>query len=53
MVHHLIGDRSDNRSKNLRVLPNQSHHMALEQMQRKVEVEGGVEPLFGFEELLK
>ena len=51
MVHHLNGDRSDNRPENLRVLPSQGHHMALEQLQRKVEL--GIEPLFGFEKLLR
>ena len=36
VVHHVNGDRSDNRPENLRVLPSQGHHMALEQLQRKV-----------------
>jgi len=51
VVHHINGDRSDNRPENLCVLPSEGHHMALEQLQRKVE--WGIEPLFGFEELLR
>ena len=51
VVHHVNGNRGDNRPENLRVLPSQGHHMALEQLQRKVE--RGIEPLFEFEELLK
>jgi len=51
MVHHINGNRNDNRPENLRVPPSQGHHMALEQLQRKVE--RGVEPLFGFEDSLK
>ena len=51
VVHHVNGDRSDNRLENLQVLPSQGHHMALEQLQRKVK--RGVEPLFGIEDLLK
>jgi HNH endonuclease len=51
MVHHINGDRGDNRPKNLRVLLSQGHHMALKQLQWKVE--RWIEPLFGFEELLK
>jgi HNH endonuclease len=51
VVHHINGDRSDNRPENLRVLPSQGHHMALEQLQRKVG--RGIAPLFSAEELLK
>ena len=51
VVHHVNGDRSDNRLENLQVLPSQGHHMALEQLQRKVK--RGVEPLFGIEDLLR
>ena len=51
VVHHINGNRNDNRPENLRVLPSQGHHMALEHLQRKVE--RGVELLFGMEDLLK
>ena len=51
VVHHVNGDRSDNRLENLQVLPSQGHHMALEQLQRKVK--RGVESLFGIEDLLR
>ena len=51
VVHHQGGNRRNNAPENLRVLPSQRHHMALEQLQRRVE--RGVEPLFSAEELLK
>jgi len=51
VVHHINGDRHDNRPENLCVLPSQGHHMALEQLQRKVK--RGISPLFGMGELLK
>ncbi|WP_237427672.1 HNH endonuclease signature motif containing protein [Deinococcus xianganensis] len=44
VVHHLNGDRSDNRPENLRVLPSQAHHMMLEHVERKRKQ--GLEPLF-------
>jgi len=51
VVHHVNGDRNDNRAENLRVLPSQAHHMALEQLQRKLK--RGVQPLFSEEELIR
>lgn len=47
VVHHLNGDRSDNRPENLRVYPSQAHHMAVEHTQRKRAK--GQEPLFELE----
>ena len=50
VVHHVNGDRTDNRPENLRVLRNQGQHMALEHLQRKLK--RGVQPLFGTDELI-
>lgn len=51
VVHHVNGDRNDNRAENLQVLPSQAHHMALEQLHRKVRK--GVQPLFTEQELIR
>ena len=51
VVHHINGDRSDNHPENLQILRSQGHHMALEHLQRKLK--GGVQPLFGTDELIK
>jgi hypothetical protein len=44
VVHHINGDRRDNRAENLQVFCSQAHHMALEQLQRKQK--RGVQVLF-------
>ncbi|MGY2896478.1 HNH endonuclease signature motif containing protein [Deinococcus sp. UYEF24] len=49
VVHHINGDRSDNRAENLQVCRNQAHHMALEQLQRKQK--RGVQILFSVQEM--
>ena len=51
VVHHVNGDRSDNRSENLQVMRSQGHHMALEQLQRKQK--RGVQTLFTVQEMVK
>ena len=51
VVHHINGDRSDNRPENLQVLRSQAHHMALEQLQRKQK--RGIQPLFSTQEMVK
>ena len=51
IVHHINGDRSDNRPGNLQVMRSQGHHMALEHLQRKQK--RGVQPLFSVQELVK
>lgn len=35
VVHHVNGDKTDNRLENLRVLPSQRHHMVLEHYERR------------------
>ena len=50
VVHHVNGDRSDNRPENLRVLRSQGHYMAPLYLQRKLK--RGVQPLFGTDELI-
>lgn len=50
VVHHANADRQDFRRENLRVLPSQRHHMALEHLERKAKV--GVVPLFDYDEML-
>lgn len=49
VVHHVNGNRQDNRPENLRVLPSQRHHMVLEHLERKAKA--GVVPLFSLGEL--
>ncbi len=44
VVHHINGDKTDNRPENLRVLPSQQHHMVLEHLERRKA--RGIEPLF-------
>ena len=44
VVHHRDGDRTNNKPDNLRILPSQRHHMALEHIERKRKK--GQEPLF-------
>jgi hypothetical protein len=44
VVHHVNGDKTDNRPENLRVLPSQQHHMVLEHLERRQA--RGIEPLF-------
>ena len=51
VVHHINGDRSDNRLENLQVLSSQGHHMALEHLQRKLK--RGVQTLFRPDELIR
>ena len=51
IVHHINGDRSDNRPENLQVMRSQGHHMALEQLQRKQK--RGVQPLFSLQEMIR
>ncbi|TDE84947.1 HNH endonuclease signature motif containing protein [Deinococcus sp. S9] len=49
VVHHVNGNRQDNRPENLRVLPSQRHHMVLEHLERKARA--GVVPLFSVGEM--
>ena len=35
VVHHINGDKTDNRPENLQVLASQRHHMALEHFERR------------------
>lgn len=49
VVHHVNGNRQDNRPENLRVLPSQGHHMMLEHLERKARA--GAVPLFSVLEL--
>jgi len=51
VVHHINGDRSDNRAENLQVFRSQGHHMALEHLQRKQK--RGVQTLFSEEEMIR
>ena len=51
VVHHINGNRSDNRAENLQVFRSQAHHMALEQLQRKQK--RGIQPLFTVQEMVK
>ena len=51
VVHHVNGDRGDNRPENLQVMRSQGHHMALEQLQRKQK--RGVQPLFSLKEMIR
>jgi len=51
IVHHINGDRSDNRPENLQVMRSQGHQMALEHLQRKQK--RGVQPLFSVQEMVK
>ncbi|AFZ69600.1 HNH endonuclease signature motif containing protein [Deinococcus peraridilitoris] len=50
VVHHVNGDKRDNRPENLRVLPSQAHHMVIEHVERKVS--RGQFPLFETDVLL-
>lgn len=47
VVHHINGDRGDNRPENLRVFASQAHHMSVEHVERKRAK--GQEPLFELE----
>ncbi|GHF60270.1 hypothetical protein HNQ07_004253 [Deinococcus metalli] len=49
VVHHVNGNRQDNRPENLRVLPSQRHHMVLEHLERRAKA--GAVPLFSLGEL--
>jgi hypothetical protein len=49
VVHHINGDRSDNRVENLQVCRSQGHHMALEQLQRQQK--RGIQVLFSVQEM--
>lgn len=50
VIHHINGDKEDNRLENIRVLPSQRHHMVLEHLERRRA--RGVEALFEDEEIL-
>jgi HNH endonuclease len=50
VVHHINGDKTDNRPENLRVLPSQRHHMTLEHLERR-QVQG-IESLFSTDVIL-
>jgi hypothetical protein len=49
VVHHVNGNRQDNRPANLCVLPSQRHHMVLEHLERKAKA--GAVPLFSLGEM--
>jgi hypothetical protein len=51
VVHHVNGDKADNRLENIRVLPSQRHHMVLEHLERRRA--RGVEALFADDEILE
>jgi hypothetical protein len=51
VVHHVNGDKLDNRATNLRVLRSQMEHMMLEHQARRERL--GIVPLFNWDDVLE
>ena len=51
VVHHRDGDKMNNATDNIRVLPSQRHHMVLEHLERRRA--RGIEALFADDEILE
>jgi HNH endonuclease len=50
-VHHRDGDKTNNATDNIRVLPSQRHHMVLEHLERRRA--RGIQALFADDEILE
>jgi HNH endonuclease len=51
VVHHRDGDKLNNATDNIRVLPSQRHHMVLEHLERRRA--RGIQALFADDEILE
>jgi HNH endonuclease len=51
VVHHRDGDKTNNTTDNIRVLPSQRHHMVLEHLERRRA--RGIQALFADDEILE
>jgi HNH endonuclease len=51
VVHHRDGDKTNTPTENIRVLPSQRHHMALEHLERRWA--RGIQAVFGDDEILE